>query len=560
MQQSDALTRRVFLQRAAAGAATTTVTAGLVSKAWGASVRRLPVIPLPSPERVLADVQTMCGFGPRLPGTPAHARWTNWQINKLAALERYGVQLLDCDSYAFHAWEANSHTLEILDGGAAGSYQVATALVRSQNTGRGGVTGPLVYGGKLPALAISGSDPLSVKAALERYPQELQSWVDALPNSEPGGASVAGSILVVDTDVPLPITTAIFLALLSYMPPEQLVVNEQHNDYKRAWIGPWPETSPFKEKGVKAVVLIADCSYAALEGNFSPHTGAPQTVPGLVVDRDTGAKLRAACASRPTAKATLVAPLKPTAVRGVTAVLPGADPTLGKETIIITSHLDGQNFAEENGTIAALHIMRHFASLPQAQRLRRTLVLGFFPAHMTSEYTVDCDQWLDVHPDLTKRAAAGIAIEHLGCMNWVDDVTNGYHATGVPESYGLWTTQGLPFEIAKTALDQNGLENTSLLHGPLEITIGLAFKKFGIPYVGGIAGPTYLLQVTPNSCLDKFNPTLAAKQTRFYAQLVSEFDKASHEELRKGDPTLGTGIPGKAEATPVSCAPTPRTK
>jgi hypothetical protein len=553
MDETGAVTRRTLLQRAAAGAATTTLAGGLASRAWGAVSPA--VIPLPSPEQVLADVRAMCKFGPRLPGTAAHARWTQWQINKLAALERYGVQLQACDSYPLHSWQAKSHTLEVLEGPGGGSYPVATAIVRAQETGSAGVVGPLVYGGRLPQPSITSDDPLSITAAIERYPQEVRAWIDALPNnSELGGASVDGSILVIDANTPLPLTTGVFTALLSYMAPEQLVISAEYDDYKRPWIGPWPETSPFKEKGVKAVILIADCSFAAVQGNFSPHIGPPQAVPSLVVDRDTGAKLREACATKPTAKATLVAPLKPTTVRGVTAILPGADPTLSEETLIVSSHLDGQNFAEENGTIAALHMLRHFATLPQQQRLRRTLVIAMYPAHMTYEYPVGVDQWLDAHPDLARRAAAGMAIEHLGCTNWVDSSASGYHATGVAEAYGVWTTLGLPLEIAKAALERYNLQNTSLLHGPLELSIGNGFKPYGIPYVGGIAGPTYLLQVDANSDLDKFDSTMAATQIKFYTQILEGFDKASYEELRKGDPTLGTASPPPIAATPIACA------
>jgi len=49
---------------------------------------------------------------------------------------------------------------------------------------------------------------------------------------------------------------------------------------------------------------------------------------------------------------------------------------------------------------------------------------------------------------------------------------------------------------------------------------------------------------------------MAATQIKFYTQILEGFDKASYEELRKGDPTLGTASPPPIAATPIPCART----
>ena len=60
-----------------------------------------------------------------------------------------------------------------------------------------------------------------------------------------------------------------------------------------------------------------------------------------------------------------------------------------------------------------------------------------------------------------------------------------------------------------------------------------------MPHISGIAGPTYLLNVTANGEMDKFDADLAARQIGFYADVVRRLDAVDRAALTGDDPTLG---------------------
>lgn len=319
------------------------------------------------------------------------------------------------------------------------------------------------------------------------------------------------------------------------------------------WVGPWPNLGEFADRGAKAVVFAVDKSFDELAGNWSPHTGPYQPLPALVLDRDAGAALRAQAPAGPTVRLTLDAPLKKTLVRSITAVLPGRS----DEALIVDTHTDGQNFVEENGAVALVHLARHFGSLPRPQRLRRTLILAAWPGHMAGTLP-QAPGWIVTHPDLVKRAAAAVTIEHLGATAWVESPGKGYHATGKNEAYVLSVTRGRAAELAKRGVAKHRLHEHVVVPAP-GISVGSAFHEVGVPHVGGIAGPSYLLVVSKNGELDKLDADLAVRQTAFYAEVIRGLDRASRAELRRGDPSLGSGPrPGDDGSHPVQCGPANR--
>jgi hypothetical protein len=300
------------------------------------------------------------------------------------------------------------------------------------------------------------------------------------------------------------------------------------------------------------LVFVLDAAFDVLAGNYSPHVGRPEPTPALVVDRDTGRALRAQAETRPTACLTLVAPVRETRIRSVTALLPGES----DELIVVNSHSDGQNGFEENGAVALVSLARHFASLPAAERLRRTIVFAAWPGHMSGVDGIeDASCWIAAHPDLCERAVAAVTMEHLGAGEWVE-TEGGFHATGENELYAVWTTQGPMKHLAQPALVDADLQRHALMKPPIQITPGRPFHEFGIPHVSGIAGPTYLLVVSENGEMDKFDEQLASRQIAFYADVVRRIDGASATDLRTGDPTLGANPPTyRDRSRPVDCRP-----
>src|SRR3954466_12466152 len=147
---------------------------------------------------------------------------------------------------------------------------------------------------------------------------------------------------------------------------------------------------------------------------------------------------------------------------------------------------------------------------------------------------------IDAHKDLVDRAAAALTIEHLGCSEWTDSTDRGYHPTGKPELFAVWTTQGKMFETVRDPPVKHGLPRTALMRPPAQFGVGGPFQQAGIPQIGAIAGPEYLLTVSDNGELDKLDEKLAAKQIAWLADLTKRLDKIPAADLRKGDPTLGS--------------------
>jgi hypothetical protein len=501
-------------------------------------------VPLPSPATIRADVQRMVDFGPRLPGYAGHDRFCNWLVDELAAA---GLDLLPCDEYRYDRWRPEAFGFEILDGAAAGPVDVATTYVRSAGTPAEGVVGPLVYAGTMPTpglgTALSGTAPDPIGAP------EIRAWIDAIPDG-----LLQGSIAVVDLALPMPLNASVFTMVSTYLHWTGRTQDDWAQlDYTRPWIGPWPRLEILVELGAKGVVFVLDASFDVLRGNYSPHVGRPEPIPALVVDRDTGRTLRGRAETRPEARLTLVAPVEETRIRSVTAVLPGES----DEVIVVNSHSDGQNGFEENGAVALVSLARHFASLPAGERLRRTLAFAAWPGHMSGVDGIeDASCWIAAHPDLCERAVGAVTMEHLGATEWVETADEGYHATGEHEVYAIWTTQGPMKDLAQPALVGADLQRHALMKPPIQITPGRPFHEFGIPHVAGIAGPTYLLVVSDNGEMDKFDAELASRQIAFYADLVRRIDTASAADLRAGDPTLGANPPTyRDQSRPVRGGP-----
>jgi hypothetical protein len=320
------------------------------------------------------------------------------------------------------------------------------------------------------------------------------------------------------------------------------------------WIGPWPNLQQFADRGAKAVVFVVDKSFDELAGNWSPHTGPFQPIPALVVDRDAGRSLRERAGARPNVRLTLQAPVKSTLVRSITAILPGKS----DEAVVVDTHTDGQNFVEENGAVALVHLARHYASLPASRRLNRTLVLAAWPGHMAGTLP-QAPGWVAAHPDIVKRSVAAVTIEHLGATEWIDTPGRGYHGTGKNHTYVLSTTTGRTTQVVRKALAKARLDRHVVIPAP-GVSVGSVFHEVGVPHVGGIAGPSYLLVVSKNGEMDKLDAKLAARQTGFYADVIRHLDRADAAELqRTADATLGSApLPRNDESRPVQCGPEDR--
>jgi hypothetical protein len=501
-------------------------------------------VPLPTPAQVRADFTTMVEFGARLTASDPHNRYVDWLEQQFIDA---GLQLLPRDDYTTDRWLAQQFGLDILSGPSAGPVRVATYFPRSQETPAAGIAGPLVYGGTAPTPSFSPTGIADLEASLARYPGELASWAGGLQSLAGGGPQ--GSILLVDLPVPLPTTFGALMPDSTYQCwPGHTLADWMMSDYKRLALVPGLDMplAQFQQTGAKGVVFILDASYEALKGGYLPFLQGFQPIPALYVDRDTGRALRAQAAGRPNTRLTLIATREQSPTQAITAVLPGES----SEVIIFNTHTDGQGFVEENGGVAFVHLARYFASLPRGKRLKRTLVFAAWPGHMVADLPQP-QGWMQSHADIVKRAAAALTVEHLGCTEWVDTVGSGYHATGQPEIYMVWTTQGKIFELTRDTVAAHKLARTALMRPPAQFGVGSPYQSAGVPQIGAIAGPEYLLTISPSGDLDKLDEQLAARQIAWIADLATRIDPVPASILRQGDPTLGLSLP-PAPSTPAA--------
>ena len=281
-------------------------------------------------------------------------------------------------------------------------------------------------------------------------------------------------------------------------------------------------------------MFALDASPANARGQYTPFIWGYFDFPALIVDRPTGDKLRVQAAGVPKARLTLTATLTNTTSDSLVAILPGGGAT--DELMVVNTHTDGQNAFEENAGIACVALAKHFASLPKSAR-NRTLVFSCVTGHFSGGGQPQTQGFIDDHPDLIKRAAAALTMEHFGSQEWNDDAS-GYHYTGQVEVGAIFHSQtpiALPGIDSLQAAD---LRRSELLR-PAAVTffgVGASLHQAGVPSIAFIAGPNYLLALDGDrGHIDKLDPARFAREIRWSADLLTRLDKVPAAQLAAGD-------------------------
>lgn len=529
--------RRTLIKAGAGLAATPLLSAcGGGGGGNGGGVPRVGEPYLPTPASLQAEVEKMVSFGPRLTGSDAHNRFIDYLEREFRKL---GLST-QRDPYYLTLWEARRQGLRVKTGSGSEDIPVDAYYPRSGPTGEDGVTGRLVYfGAPLQHLTLDLTDLESQAAMLTTLLQQLPSALTGLLSTLTGGG-VKDAIVLVELPL-LPTVAGIFYPFLTWLNDDDRTISPL-TDYKRAWLTSLAVMEPvvtlMKTLGAKGVIFSFDSSAENTAGQYLPFLAGPSEIPALIVNRDTGSRLRA-LAGKAEATLTLTASVREN-VRTDTlvAILPGAS----DENLIINTHTDGQNAFEENGAVACLEIARHYVAIPQAER-PRTLVFSLVTGHM-APHMPQANGFIDTHPDLVAKSAAAVTIEHLGAREWLDD-SSGYHDSGRPEIAALFhstTPIALP---AIQSLRETGLQRVMLCRpiGVIFFGVGAPFHLAGVPCLAYITGPHYLLAIEPDDGMKRFDAQRMADEMDLTLDLLHRIETIPALQLKLGDSAVLGALP-----------------
>jgi hypothetical protein len=445
---------------------------------------------MPSQKEVWDWQVWMAKLGPKYTGNAAHTEFVEFLAKGLTTA---GLDV-QREHYTFPRWEAKRWEISIApSSGAPFKPAVTSYFPYSGDTPPAGVTGELVYAGSPGAFKLDG---LQGKIALVDFKLNHRKWAEVY---EPWGI----------------------------YPPTAHFPADVHP--ARGGIS---DLTQFQKAGAVGVIIAwTDVSDANAADQYTPFSRPPQNIAGLYVGKDTGAKLKALAGTGTKATVVLEAQTFPnTPTDTLIATLPG---TRTDEIVIVNTHTDGPNATEENGGVGILALAKYFAKLPKSAR-NRTIVFPLTSGHFAGPWVPSMRGVMQNYPDMIKKAVAALTVEHLGCMEWLDNEQMQYKPTGEPE-WSVAITENKPTgTILVEALQGSGDRKTAVVnpvHGGW-LGEGGGLARAGVPTIGYIPQPNYLLAGPANGCIEKLDATLLHSQIEVFAKTIHKMDAMSASELK----------------------------
>lgn len=483
-------------------------------------------------------------FGPqRLTGDPNHQKFVNWLDTQLSAAG-FSVER---DTYTFQRWAADmvrdvAAWVELPGGGHRRALDVLSPFPYSGSTlGTGPVTGRALY---VPVG--SGTLAQAVAGLLAAPPPDLADCVVVLES--PCQDSPAATVWGVD--------------------PAGLALAAPHVSTPYQWFSPLGSTYAELAAKCRGIVYCwTNVSDERARWVYAPPSIAPSTavVPAVWVGANTAAMLRNLAAQGAIIGIRLDARTYPHAPTDtLIATLPGAS----DEVMSIGSHTDGVNIVEENGALAVLAMALQAARQPQSARPRSLalyLATGHFAgaalndaATATGPYgTPGADAtgaWRD-HPEIVSKTVVALAAEHLGATEWAQTGA-GFGPTGLPEAQHWYVgSQASGTTTAPDAANQVIADVTlaagagypeRLLRMQVEKTgqgspeSGPATRD-GIPSMGLIPVPDYMVTAAPNGEIDKFDLDIMYTEIQVLSAMVQTLNGLSAQQIA-GTAALPPGL------------------
>ncbi len=496
------VSRREFLHAAASTSAFVILTPGgpvPLRAGAGEAVRFKPEL-LPSIDEVWGWQVRMNDLGPKYTGNEAHGSFVEFLASNLTST---GLEVTR-DSFKFPRWNARRWALKVQPAsGAAFDAPVTSYYPYSGQTPAAGVTGELVA-------------------------QPAPATRDFGGKFQPSG-DVNGKVAFIEMPVTAPPYADWYKAYGFHTADTRLP-----SDVAAVWSIFTPLLTDLKKAGAIGVVLAwTNISDDQAAYQYTPFSRPLQDLPALWVGRETGARLRKLAGTGAKATVTLEADVfKDSPTDTLIATLPG---TSRDEVIIINTHTDGPNATEENGGLGVLALAKYFARIPQASR-RRTIVFVLATGHFALAYLPSIHGFMEQHPDTVKKAVGAITVEHLGCREWLDNPAGKYAATGRDELTLAITDFGgtakVMLDAVKDTADRRVAVVKPVPQKGLFFGEGGALSRAGIPTIGYIPIPSYLIAGPPNGCIDKLSKTLLHAQIEAFAKAIHRMDVMSAAELK----------------------------
>jgi hypothetical protein len=475
-------------------------TAGLLPTRDAAAATNDEFGALPGRQQIWDDMLFLTSCGSRNTGFPGHVRFVEFLAKRLG--ECPGVEV-HRDTYTLPRWESTNLAISAQSSGRpARSFHATSAYPYSGKTSAAGVTGPLVDLGRTTANEIGGSRPVTLPADVRGKIGVLQSPVHGFPFG--ANFKIWGAY---QSDVTLPdrITEAIW----------------QNRSA--------PPLDPFKAAGLAGLVLCWEgISDENAEGQYVPFGHKFADMPCLWVGEKTGAELRALAGQAGQATITLEATITPnTSTDTVYGILPGSS----DDIVLIHTHSDGPNAVEENGPVGVVALAKYLASLPKGT-LKRTYLFTMTTGHMAGAYVPSFRGFIEKHPDLMKRIAGALVIEHLGARHWIDRegayVPSGQNQTTMILTQSR-TLADLALKSCRGTVDDRMIAVNPYQHRYTGESGGVI--EYGIPTIGIMPAPSYLLKESAHAGIEKIDPLLFRVQLENFTRMLRAMDGMSRAEL-----------------------------
>ncbi|KAK3191718.1 hypothetical protein K4F52_002142 [Lecanicillium sp. MT-2017a] len=443
-----------------------------------------------------------------------HVEWLDGQLKEIPGLQ------MSYNSINLTKWEPQSGDL----------HDSATLRIHAP----GACSKELDVAGAMPYTRLTNGDP--IKAGLLCIPQETEI------------SSVNATNKIIIRDVSYESIPFSLLFALSTFRTEDMdkLANER---YARPYTAKFhDEIIAATNSGALGIIYAWNVSHKYVRSYFDPHEGTMYRIPGIFVGVEVAELLKTAASQGLSAELDVRGDMALATSKEIFATLPG----MTADTMIITSHTDGNTWIQDNGVSGVLALARYFAAQPKSSR-NKTLQFVFTTSHL--HYSTDGNMALAKRLDQTYddgNVTLVFPLEHLGAKEILPtSIPNQPHSgqdlvyTGESEAT-LWAAgpSDALREAIVDAVKYRGLDRMSVMPG-----IGLPnasvvpeYKSFGgvgtpyhlalIPTMAIISGPWSLW--APYFGADALDFNRLRQQLLAAGDVLLNLDGLSREEIAGG--------------------------